>query len=74
MQLAEHLVEQVPQRGRVAVAVCPPAQIVIAGRAFVGNRGEGPDPSGRGETVVLDASMGDGDRLPEALVAGADPA
>jgi hypothetical protein len=32
VQLAEHFVEQVPERGRVAVAVFASSQVVIAGR------------------------------------------
>lgn len=63
IQLAEHLVEQVPHRWRVAVTVGAPPQVVLAGRAFLRHRGEGPDLSGGGQAVVIDAPMSDRDRL-----------
>ena len=74
VELAEHLVEQVAQRGGVAVAVVSAMSVVLAGGALVDGGVGGPDPADRGEAVVLDAAVGDGDTLPEARVTGADPA
>ncbi|MEG8184662.1 hypothetical protein GZH49_40240 [Nocardia terpenica] len=62
MELAEHLVEQMPQGCRVSISVCWALLVVPAGGAVLGCGGECPDPAG-GEAVVLAPAVGDGDRL-----------
>ena len=59
VELAEHFVEQVAQRGGVTVAVVSAVSVVLAGGALVDGSVGGPDPADRGEAVVLDAAMGD---------------
>jgi uncharacterized membrane protein len=61
VELAEHPVEQVAQRGGVPVAVVAAVSVVAVGVFVVGQGGEGPGPAGRGEAVVLDPAVGDRD-------------
>ncbi|BDT92474.1 hypothetical protein IFM12275_24500 [Nocardia sputorum] len=63
MQLAEHLVEQVSQCGCVPIAMCTPTLVMLTGGACAAGGGECPDPAGRSQPIVLDAPVGDGDRL-----------
>jgi hypothetical protein len=60
VQLAEHPVEQVPQRGRVAVAAFAAAQVVLPRRGWPGGGGERPAVADRGEPVVLGPPPGHG--------------
>ena len=59
MQLAEEAVEEVAQGGGVPVAVIASAAVMALCGLAMGGGVECPDPSGCGETVVLDPPVSD---------------
>ena len=63
-ELADELVEQVPCRCGVSVAVFSSASVVLASGFTMRGSSEGPDPPGRCKPVVLDAAVSDRNRLP----------
>lgn len=63
VELAEHLVEQVPDRGCMAVAVVAAASVVLLAGPWQNDQGGAPDPADGGQAVVLDSPVGDGDRF-----------